>query len=216
MPRASTRAAASSLSQDKSLAAKRVVLTALERLAPVPAPEWRHLASKLAPRRLARGEALTRAGEVADCFGFVRRGLVRKQYVTPAGKAIVRGFGGPGEWVGAYASLLRAEPSYLAVEAVVESELFVLPWVEMQALYARHTVWQEIGRRLAESFLLEREARAHELLTLTPRERYAAFRRSHRAILPLLKGYEIASYLGITPVSLSRIRARERVPSTTD
>lgn len=186
------------------------MLPALERLAKVPAVEWRHLSRKLSVVRLDQGEALTRAGEVAKSFGFVARGLIRKQSVTASGRNIVRGFGGPGAWVGAYASLLTGEPSHLSVEAVVPTELHVLAWSEMSALYARHPVWQEIGRRLAEQFVLERETRAHELLTLSATERYAAFRRSHRAILPLLKNYEIASYLGITPVSLSRLRARER------
>jgi CRP-like cAMP-binding protein len=63
---------------------------------------------------------------------------------------------------------------------------------------------------MAEAMLLEREARAHELLTLTATERYTRFRDTHRELLSLLRSYDIASYLGITPVSLSRLRARHR------
>jgi len=157
---------------------------------------------------LTRGEFLTRAGEAADEVGFVVKGLFRKAHVTPRGKPIVRGFGGAGSVIGAYVSLLTGEPSYLDVEALCESELFVLKWSELNALYARHACFQTIGRRLAELTLLEREARAHELLTLSASERYARFRETHRALLPELRSYDIASYLGITPVSLSRLRKR--------
>lgn len=128
--------------------------------------------------------------------------------VVRSRRAIVRGFGGPGTVVGAYVSLLTEAPSYLSVEALHDSELFVLPWSELNALYARHSSFQTIGRRLAELTLLEREARAHDLLTLSASERYARFQQSHRQLLPYLRNYDIASYLGITPVSLSRLRAR--------
>jgi len=98
----------------------------------------------------------------------------------------------------------------LSVEAVEETRLFVLDWSELEALYARHVCWQIVGRRFAETTLLEREARAHELLTLSATERFERFCASHRALLPRLRNYDIASYLGITPVSLSRLRARAR------
>jgi CRP-like cAMP-binding protein len=55
---------------------------------------------------------------------------------------------------------------------------------------------------------VEREERAHELLTASATERYARFCAAHRSLLPRLRDYDIASYLGITPVSLSRIRGR--------
>ncbi len=197
-----------SLTRDNKALAEAHVLPILEQLSPLPRKEVAHLVGRLKLCRLKRGEFLTRAGDVADQVGFVVTGLFRKVHVTPKGKAIVRGFGGPGAVVGAYVSLLTGAPSYLSVEALSDSELFVLDWSELDALYDRHTCFQIIGRRLAELTLLERETRAHELLTLSASERYARFRQSHRKLLPLLRNYDIASYLGITPVSLSRLRGR--------
>jgi CRP-like cAMP-binding protein len=197
-----------SLTQDKNHSATKQLLPVLEQLAPIPRKEFAYFESRLRLRRLARGDCLTRAGEVADHVGFVVSGLLRKVHLTSHGKVLVRGFGGPGAIVGAYVSLLTGRPSYLSVEALRESELFVLPWAELNQLYARHSCFQTIGRRLAELTLLEREARAHELLTLSASERYARFCETHRALLPELRSYDIASYLGITPVSLSRLRAR--------
>lgn len=186
------------------------MLPVLRSLSEIPAKEWRYLAPRLQLRALPAGAALTRAGEVADQLGFVVSGLIRKLHVTPRGKLVVRGFGGPGSVVGAYVSLLTGEPSHLSVEALTDSELFVLSWGELESLYERHVCWQRLGRRFAELTLIERETRAHELLTLSAAERFARFCADHRDLLPRLRSYDIASYLGITPVSLSRLRARER------
>lgn len=198
-----------SLTRDKKSLAAEYVLPLLRSLAPLPDEEFAYLETRLRWRQLQRGEFLTRAGEIAQQVGFVVSGLFRKVHVTPRGKTIVRGFGGPRAIVGAYVSLLTGTPSYLSVEALRDSELLVLPWSELETLYARHACFQIIGRRLSEITLLEREARAHELLTLSAAERYARFRETHRELLPQLRNYDIASYLGITPVSLSRLRARK-------
>ena len=189
--------------------AREHVLPVLQKLAPLPSREFAQLEARLSFRRLERGDFLTRAGEVAQQVGFVVNGLFRKVHVTSRGKAIVRGFGGPGAIVGAYVSLLTGAPSYLSVEALCHSELLTLPWSELNVLYGRHSCFQTIGRRLAELTLLEREARAHDLLTLSASERYTRFRETHQELLPQLRAYDIASYLGITPVSLSRLRARK-------
>jgi CRP-like cAMP-binding protein len=198
-----------SLTEDNKFRAIIALRRLVQQLAPLPANELAHLESRLTFRRLDRGEFLTEAGQVAAHVGFVVSGLIRKAHVTPRGKPVVRGFAGPGAVVGAYVSLLTGAPSYLSVEALRDSELFVLKWSDLNLLYARHACFQALGRRLAELTLLEREERAHELLTLSAGERYARFRETHHALLPELRSYDIASYLGITPVSLSRLRARE-------
>lgn len=206
---AETRAV--SLSRDKkSPTPTEHVLPILKQLAPVPAKEWKHLEPSFRLTTLARGESLTRAGEVAEQIGIVVSGLIRKVHVSARGRSIVRGFAGRGTIVGAYVSLLTRRPSYLAVEALEPTELFVLPWSDVEGLYDRHPCWERLGRRFAEAALLERESRAHELLTLSPTERFTQFCETHREILARLRSYDVASYLGITPVSLSRLRARAR------
>ena len=200
-----------SFTTDKT--AERCVLPVLRQLAPIPAEEWAYFARRLSWLQLEPQQALSEAGVVADRLGFVVQGLIRKLHLTERGKRLVRGFGGPGSVVGAYASLLTQQPSHLRVEALEPTQLFVLSWTEIEPLYARHVCWQIVGRRLAEANLVEREQRAHELLTASATERYRRFCEAHRELLPRLRAYDIASYLGITPVSLSRLRARPRVNS---
>lgn len=203
-----------SLSRDKKSATRvaptpeALLLPRLQQWAAIPRAEWRFLHAHVRLRELAPGEMLTRAGEVATRFGFMLDGLMRKVHVTARGKSVVRGFARRGDFVGAYASILSGQKSYLNVEALTNARLFEFDSALLPELYARHACWQTLGRRIAEELLLEREARAHELLTLSATERYARFCETHREILPQLRAYDIASYLGITPVSLSRLRAR--------
>jgi CRP-like cAMP-binding protein len=201
-----------SFTADKN--AERCVLPVLRQLADIPAAEWAYFERRLSWLELAPGQALSEAGVVADRLGFVVEGLVRKLHLTERGKRVVRGFGGPGSVVGAYASLLTQQPSHLRVEALETTRLFVLPWSEIDALYARHVCWQIVGRKIAEANLVERELRAHELLTASATERYRRFCETQRELLPRLHDYDIASYLGIAPVSLSRLRGRRRLSSS--
>ena len=180
----------------------------VEAVAPVPPAEWSHFEGMLRSVHLERGQVLTRAGEVADRFAFVARGVVRKVHVTPQGRSVTRGFGGPGELVGAYVSLITQTLSHLTVEALVDTQVISVAWQSFVQLYDRHPCWDRVGRRIAEQALVERETRALELLTLSAAERYSRFCAQHAAILPSLHQYDIASYLGITPVSLSRLRSQ--------
>lgn len=150
-----------SLSTDKN--PKLEVLSVLRQLADIPALEWTYFERRLEWLELEPRQALTEAGVIADRLGFVVRGLIRKLHLTARGKRVVRGFGGPGSVVGAYASLLTREPSHLRVEALEPTGLFAWPWAETESLYARHVCWQIVGRRIAETNLIEREQRAHEL-----------------------------------------------------
>jgi len=184
------------------------VRAVLEAMAPLPEEEWAFARGLFAESTLERGASLTSVGQVADRFAVVLTGLLRKVHVTEKGRTVVRGFSRAGSFAGAYASLLTGQPSYLAVEAVIPSRLLVLRWPDMLVLYERHVCWQIFGRKVAEAQLLEREERAQDLLTLSASERYERFVAAHRDVLEHLRSADVASYLGITPVSLSRLRGR--------
>jgi CRP-like cAMP-binding protein len=157
---------------------------------------------------LPSGEFLVRAGQTSSVFGLVLQGLLRKFYTTPKGKELTRGFAVAGELVGAYASLLTSSPSLLSVQALENCRILTMDFAHLQQLYDRYPSWNKLGRRIAEELFLEREEREFTLLTLSAGERYERFRRARPDIVERIPQYEVASYLGVTPVSLSRIRAR--------
>jgi CRP-like cAMP-binding protein len=184
----------------------------LARYAELTDEEIKDAATAIRPESLASGEFLVRAGQPSTTFGFVQKGLLRKFYTTAKGRELTRGFAVDGELVGVYAALLTSSPSQLSVQALEDCQLLMMDYSALQQLYARHPGWCTLGRRVAEQLFLEREEREFTLLTLSASERYDRFRHARPDIMERVPQYEIASYLGITPVSLSRIRARVKKP----
>ena len=178
--------------------------------AQVPDGELRRLSGLLKDRVLEKGEFFGKAGEHPSEFALVVNGLLRKFYVTQDGRQMTRGFAMAGELVGAYAALLTHTESKLSVQALETSRVVTVEFAAFEALYERHACWNTLGRRVAEQLFVEREQRESDFLTLTPERRYEKFLSERPDIAERVPQYQVASYIGITPVSLSRLRARRQ------
>jgi CRP-like cAMP-binding protein len=160
------------------------------------------------PRRpFSAGTLLQRAGEASTRCWQLRSGVVRLFYLNEEGSERNRSFHGPGKWVaGSLPPLVL--PSPYAIEVLVAAEAVELPYATLQQ-------WQDafpqIGPALQAALgcVFEQNARREaELLSHPPEVRYQSFLATHGDLAPLLPQHHVASYLGISPVSLSRIRAR--------
>jgi CRP-like cAMP-binding protein len=178
--------------------------------AQVPEGELRRLVRLLKDRVLEKGEFFGKAGERPSEFALVVSGLLRKFYVTQDGRQMTRGFAMAGELVGPYAALLTHTESKLAVQALETSRVIAVQFAAFEALYEHHACWNTLGRRVAEQMFVEREQRESDFLTLTPEQRYEKFLLERPDIAQRVPQYQVASYIGITPVSLSRLRARRQ------
>lgn len=179
---------------------------AVRRLAAVPPDEWARLEPHLRSRRFKAGERFVEPGQPSVEAGFVVSGLFRFFYTDSEGREATKAFRGPGELVAAYAELLDKRPSRTTVEALEDSELLVVRHERVTALYRSHPCWQELGRVIAEDHYRQRERREQELLQLSAEQRWRAFLKERPDLAARLPQKLIASYLGITPVALSRIR----------
>ena len=174
----------------------------------VPPEQWRAFDALLSPLRLRKGGFFMRPGEPSGRIGIVRKGLLRFYYVDASGGDATKAFRGPGELAAAYAEMLLGAPSRTFIEALQDSEMLVVDYARLQRLYDRHPCWQELGRRVAEHFYLTKEQREFEFLQLSAEERYRRFNKEYPGLAGRIPQYHVASYLGITPVALSRIRRR--------
>ncbi len=186
------------------------VYAAVRRLAPVPPAQWARLEPHLRPRRYAKGERFIAPGEPSREAGIVVSGLMRFYYVDADGREATKAFRGPGELVAAYAELLDGRPSRTTIEAVEDAELLVVRHDRVTALYREHACWQELGRVIAEEHYRQRERREQQLLMDSATERWEAFLKESPSLAARLPQRLVASYLGITPVALSRIAAARR------
>ena len=118
------------------------------------------------------------------------------------------GFAFEGEWIGDYESFLLQVPSPDFIEALDDCELFTLNYTDMQALYQHSQRFERFGRLIAEKLFIDTAKSKRNLMLQSAEERYLELLTNQPHIFERLPQHLIASYLGIQPQSLSRIRAK--------
>jgi len=164
---------------------------------------WRAL-----PRRtLRRGQSLQTQGQRVDRIWWMEQGLARGFFLDPQGRERNHAFYAEQDWLGA-AGIGALSPWHL--EALESSCVVELSEQDLQAL---QQAWPQVPGLILQALLagLARQTqREHELLMLDAAARYQSFLDAAPALAERLSQKQIASYLGITEVALSRIRRRQR------
>jgi CRP/FNR family transcriptional regulator, anaerobic regulatory protein len=180
----------------------------------LPQDQWREFSGLFRSRKVDRKAHFLHVGDRASTLGFVVSGLFRLYYTRSDGREFNKSFVAEGHFIAALESLLSGEASRVAFEALEDAELLVAPYEQVAAFYERDMFWQRFGRLHAERLLL-RKVRREESLLLDPAPvRYEDFLREHGAIEGRVPAYHVASYLGITPEALSRIKAKRPAGSS--
>jgi CRP-like cAMP-binding protein len=169
--------------------------------------DWNRLKEHLTVQYLKKGEFLTRNGDICRHVSFINRGLLRMFYLVE-GKEVCTGFMAENEYFAAYDSFLTHEPSAGNIDALEDCELINLSFNDMQTLYRSNPVFEIFGRKIAEMLFILLSSQTNRLLTLTPEERYQMLLDKQPALIQRVPQYMIASFIGITPEHLSRIRKK--------
>jgi CRP-like cAMP-binding protein len=165
------------------------------------------------PASADRDAVLLHAGEYPQTLTFIVSGLLRLYYINDNGDEYTKSFCVENDIVSAYSALLLNEPSRLFIQALEPSSLLVADFQSYQRISTQHPCWQIVNCKIAEALFIKKEKREASLLLDDAQTRYLAFLAEYPQLEGRVKQHHIASYLGITPVSLSRIRAR--LPSLT-
>jgi len=158
-------------------------------------------------RHIAKGDFMVKAGQVCQYVSFLNEGLARLYY-TVNGKDISIGFVGKGEYTSEYESFLTRRPATQYIGALTDVEVVDLAYDDMQRLYKEYPVFQEFGRKMAEMLFVMLNQRNTALLALTPEERYRNMIVNKPLLLQQVPQYMLASFIGVTPEHLSRIRRK--------
>lgn len=193
----------------KDLAWEKIYQT-VNRISPIPKEVWKKSEQLYTVRKLEYGDYLIKQGTMASEFAFVFSGVLREYYLTDQGNEYIKSFNFPGDFTGSYFDLLTEQPSTCNIRAITDCELAVAKFSEFRKLFSQDIAWERLGRIFAENLFLKKARREYELLALSAEERYDLLLGSRPDIEDLVPQYHIASYLGITPVSLSRIRAKRK------
>ncbi|MDR7151737.1 CRP-like cAMP-binding protein [Hydrogenophaga palleronii] len=179
-----------------------------QRLAGCALPEWPQLEAATTERRLTRGEPLFTAGEDLPCVFAVSEGIVKMVYETPKGDAWVKGFAEAGVCFASLSALEDQGRTSFSAYAEVPSWVHQVRYAVLRELADRHLPWQRAVANAMRIYGQRKEKRELELLTLSPPERYQRFLQEHPALVNVLRQRDVASYIRVTPVALSRIKAR--------
>lgn len=149
--------------------------------------------------------ALVKQGSQADKFYFLLNGLCHATYLTADGKQFSKEFFWKKSFIIGFEALLSQQAYPYTLETVIPSQLIALPIHFVEQWRAEHAF---IYISLLELQLRNKEIKERVLLLHTPEERYKIFCDNFSELETILADFQIASYLGISPISLSRIKKR--------
>ena len=178
----------------------------LERLIhtePAVAAQWRAL-----PRKsFAPGAVLQEAAQSCTRSWLIEQGLVRCYYLSEQGTQRNRSFHAEGAWVGGSMPPVT-HPSPYTIEALEPTQTVELGHATLLAWHQQFPQIQPLLDEAMGCLFTHQSRREADLLTLSPQARYTAFLADQSALVERVPIHHVASYLGISNVSLSRIRAR--------
>lgn len=161
----------------------------------------------LVRRELAPGDHILKAGMISDQLALIERGCVRYYYLKD-GAEITGEFWQEGELAASYESCILGQPSSLYIQALEETIIHTIPYKVMKDLAASDPKVSSIVIQLLERFIVESQLRVASFITETAEQRYLRLRAEMPGLEDRVHQKYIASFLGVTPVTLSRIRAR--------
>ena len=160
-------------------------------------------------KEIAKGENILSENSIKKQHIFVLDGCLRSFYRMKNGKEVTLQFAIKNWWIGDYITLYTEEKSILSVEAVTKSKILLIDKLAIEQLYLAYPEFETFQRKNLERRLATLQKRILNLLALTAVEKYDKFISEYAEFAQIIPNYQIASYLGITPESLSRVRKRK-------
>lgn len=165
------------------------------------------LQTQFTPRAVKAGDFLIRQGEVSPDVFLVRSGLVKLFYLTRDGKEWVKGFVMDRGIVGSRTAQAGERNSFSAV-CLEEGAAVAVPYAAFRETAGRLPALAEAVFQFQEALGLKKERREYDLLCRSPEERYARFMANEPELASRLTQADVARYLGVTAIALSRIKRR--------
>lgn len=179
----------------------------LELLSPINDKDWKLFSEKLIKCAVSKKTSILKQGYVEDYIYFIKDGILR-QYIPLEEKEITLGFGFSNTFMSGYDSFITRTPSNFTIESLTTAVLYKIHYNDLHFIYQNTSSGNEIGRRIAENLFLLKTKREYSFLQETPEKRYVNLFKDRPNVIAQIPLKYIASYIGVTPQALSRIRKR--------
>jgi CRP-like cAMP-binding protein len=181
----------------------------LEVFTPLTPAAWLDFRELFHPEELPKGAYFVQEGERNDQVAFIVDGALRAYYLDKNGTFYNKTFFVKDTFAASLASILQRIPSYLNFDALLDTRLLVAHYYQIEALFPKHRCLETCIRKLIEyEWVIKKEQRELRLVLNNATDRYLHFREEYPGLENQIPQYHIASHLGITPIQLSRIRAK--------
>lgn len=181
----------------------------LETIVDVDDADWNYFSSRLIKQEFSKKSVFLKVGDIENHISFIEKGGVRL-FIPKADeeKEITFGFCLQNEFVSAYDSFLTQTPTLYQLETLMDTTLWSISYANLQDVYSTTKIGNTIGRFTAEKLFLIKSKREQSLLNETAEQRYTNLFEDRPEIIKQIPLKYIASYIGVTPQALSRIRKR--------
>lgn len=159
------------------------------------------------PKKLKRKEVLITGNEINQFSAFVLSGCLRSYSLDRNGFEHIIQFAPRGWWIADIHSLISGEKGKLSIDALEDSEMLLLKRSDQELLFKQAPVFERFFRIIIENSVAAQHNRLMDYLSLTAQERYEAFCKRYPSLMQTLPQKLIASYIGVTPEFLSKMRA---------
>ena len=157
-------------------------------------------------KSVTKGTVLIEYGKGIDKVFFILSGYLKYAKIIESGEELIIHLYAPNDFATSLNSFFGGKKSEEALQAITDCEFLSVSKDDLEKLYAADCKWQVFGRKLMESFLIEKEERIIDQLSLTAHDKYLKLIKNQPYIVQNVPIKYIASFIGIQPESLSRIR----------
>lgn len=186
------------------------LFSTLEKYTTIPASEKMKLEKMVQVRNLTKNSFFVRQGEPQSDVAFIETGMFRVFCLDLSGNEKTMAFRTAGQFLFTYSCSIEKKEVWYSIQALTDSSLLFISSSDYEKLITQHLCWDLLIKNYMIQLYIEKEDRERSFLLDDAAERYRQFIEKHPVIEQLIPQYYIASYLGISPVSLSRIRSRQK------
>jgi len=169
--------------------------------------EQAYFISLLMPKQIKKKQFLVRENEINTFSSFVISGCLRAYSVDRNGFEHIVQFAPEGWWIADIFSVISKQPGKLNIDALEDTQLFSLKRKDQEVLFETYPKFERFFRIITENSIAANHHRLMDYMGLTAQERYEGFCTRYPALIKRLPQKQVASYIGVTPEFLSKMRS---------
>jgi CRP-like cAMP-binding protein len=183
----------------------------IDTIAPLTEEEFNYCKTLFLPKKMRKRHYFLQEGDVCKYQAFIEKGMLRSYTIDEKGSEHILEFASEGWWIADLSSFLTDEPSFLNIDALEDTELLLITRPSWELLMQKIPKLEHYFRIILQNHLIAVQKRLLGSLSETAEEKYLRFTKSYTDCVQRLPQHMIASYLGITRETLSRMRKQMSV-----